>query len=59
MKAWMARLGPGLMLANYRAVRSAEVASQYRPASALILWHWIGFTALALFAIAFIIERLS
>lgn len=50
---------PALAYYNYRAVMSAEVASQYRPVSALLLWHWIGFAALALFAIAFIVERLS
>jgi hypothetical protein len=50
---------PALAYYNYRAVTSAEVASQYRPSGALIIWHWAGFAALAVFAIAFVIVRLG
>ena len=50
---------PALAYYNYRAVTSADVAAHYKPTSALLIWHWIGFAALAVLAIAFITERLT
>lgn len=50
---------PAIAYYNYRAVRSAAVAEQYRPSSGLIVWHWAGFAALAAFAVAFVLGRLS
>ena len=46
---------PALAYYNYRAVQSADVADRYTPSRALIIWHWIGFAALAVFAIAFVV----
>lgn len=48
---------PALAYYNYSAVRSAEVAASYKPPRSLLVWHWIGFAALAVFAIAFVIDR--
>jgi len=48
---------PALAYYNYRAVTSPDVASHYKPASFLIVWHWTGITALSVFAVAFILER--
>jgi Mn2+/Fe2+ NRAMP family transporter len=50
---------PALAYYNYRAIRSAEVADRYKPSGALITWHWIGFAALAVFAVAFVVARIS
>ena len=50
---------PALAFYNYRAVTSAAVAPHYKPASSLLVWHWIGFAAMSAFAIAFFVERLS
>ena len=50
---------PALAYYNYRAVMSAELEAHYKPTSSLLVWHWIGFAALAVFAIAFIAERLT
>jgi Mn2+/Fe2+ NRAMP family transporter len=50
---------PAIAYYNYRAVKSAEVAAHYVPSQGLLVWHWIGFTALAIFAVAFLIERLT
>jgi Mn2+/Fe2+ NRAMP family transporter len=50
---------PALAYYNYRAVASTDVVPHYRPAGALLVWHWIGFTALSVFAIAFLVERFS
>ncbi len=49
---------PALAYYNYRAVRSQEVARQYAPSRSLLVWHWIGFVALAGFAIAFVLINL-
>ena len=48
---------PAIAYYNYRALQSVETSSNYKPTSALVLWHWIGFAALALFAIAFAVAR--
>ncbi len=48
---------PAIAYYNYRALQSVEASSNYKPARALVLWHWIGFAALALFAIAFAVVR--
>lgn len=50
---------PALAYYNYRAVMSAGLEADYKPTSSLLVWHWIGFAALAVFAIAFIAERLT
>ena len=50
---------PALAYYNYKAVRSARVADRYKPSGALILWHWIGFAALAAFALAFVVSRIG
>ncbi len=50
---------PALAFYNYRAVTSAEVALDYKPTSSLLVWHWTGFAAMSVFAIAFFVERLS
>jgi len=50
---------PALAYYNYRAIQSAEVADQYTPSSVLIMWHWVGFAAMAAFAIAFIVLRVT
>lgn len=49
---------PALAYYNYRAVTSQEVAAHYAPSRGLLAWHWVGFAALAFFAIAFVVERL-
>ena len=48
---------PALAFYNYRAVRSREVAKLYTPAPSLLVWHWIGFAAMAAFAMAFLTLR--
>jgi len=50
---------PALAYYNYRAVRSAAVAERYTPSNALIIWHWVGFAAMAAFAIAFVVARVT
>ncbi|MEJ2128483.1 MAG: divalent metal cation transporter [Woeseiaceae bacterium] len=50
---------PALAWYNYRAIRSAEVADRYQPSGALIVWHWVGFAALTVFALAFVASRIS
>ena len=48
---------PAIAYYNYRAVTSTDVGDKYRPTRSLIIWHWIGFTALAIFALAFIVNQ--
>lgn len=50
---------PALAYYNYKAVVSAQVAGSYSPSKSLLAWHWIGFAALGLFAIAFIVDRVA
>ena len=50
---------PALAYYNYRAITAAEIATHYKPASALLVWHWAGFAALSAFALAFVIERFT
>ncbi len=50
---------PALAYYNYRAVKSATVATQYVPSGTLLIWHWVGFAALCAFALAFVVDRLS
>ena len=50
---------PALAYYNYKAVRSDELADRYQPSGALIIWHWIGFAALAIFALTFVAARIS
>lgn len=50
---------PALAYYNYRAATSADIALHYKPARYLLVWHWTGFAALCVFAIAFFIERLT
>ena len=50
---------PALAYFNYRAVTSPDVAASYRPTIALRVWHWVGFAAMALFAVAFFVQRVS
>jgi Mn2+/Fe2+ NRAMP family transporter len=50
---------PALAYFNYRAVTSPDVAASYRPTIALLVWHWVGFAAMALFAVAFFVQRVS
>ena len=50
---------PALAYYNYRAVRSKEVAAHYAPSRRLVAWHWTGFVALTIFAVAFLVERLT
>ncbi|MDH3265729.1 MAG: hypothetical protein OEM25_02080, partial [Gammaproteobacteria bacterium] len=50
---------PAIAYYNYRAVTSAEVASSYTPTNTLLVWHWIGLSAMAAFAMAFLAERFT
>ena len=50
---------PALAYYNYKALKSAEVASQYKPSTGLVVWHWVGFAALAAFAVAFVVARVT
>jgi len=50
---------PALAYFNYRAVTSAEIATDYQPTRALRIWHWIGFVAMLLFAAAFLVQRFT
>lgn len=50
---------PALAYYNYRAVTSKEVAGHYTPSRFMVIWHWIGFAALAIFAIAFVVNRVT
>jgi Mn2+/Fe2+ NRAMP family transporter len=50
---------PALAYYNYRAVQSAAVAGQYKPSNVLVVWHWVGFAALAVFAVAFVAARVT
>ena len=50
---------PAIAYYNYRAVKSPEVAAHYVPSQGLVAWHWTGFTAMAIFAVAFLVERLT
>ncbi len=45
---------PAIAYYNYRAVCSNDVAGQYQPSRRLVAWHWVGFAALTLFALAFV-----
>ena len=49
---------PAIAYYNYRAVTSQDVAGQYKPSYPLVAWHWTGFAALAVFAVAFVIDQL-
>ena len=48
---------PALAYYNYRAATSKDVARHYSPSRSLLIWHWIGFASLAIFAIAFVINQ--
>ena len=50
---------PAIAYYNYRAVRSQDVKNKYTPSRALLAWHWAGFAALAVFAVAFIADQLN
>lgn len=50
---------PALAYYNYRAVTTGDIVSRYKPTRSLLVWHWLGFAALTVFAIAFLLERLS
>ena len=50
---------PALAYYNYRAVKAEQVAAHYTPSRAMIAWHWTGFVALAIFALAFVANRLG
>ena len=50
---------PALAYYNYKALKSAAVASQYKPSTGLVVWHWAGFAALAAFAVAFVVARVT
>jgi Mn2+/Fe2+ NRAMP family transporter len=50
---------PALTYYNYRAVTSVEIAKGYQPTRSLLVWHWIGFAAMLLFAAAFLVERFT
>lgn len=50
---------PALAYYNYRAVTVEDIATRYKPARALLVWHWAGFAALSAFALAFFIERFT
>ena len=50
---------PALAYYNYRAVTSKEVSQHYVPSRGLLIWHWVSFAALAAFAMAFIVERVT
>lgn len=46
--------GPAIAYYNYRAVTSSDVAIEFRPGKALVLWNWISVFVLGVFAIAFL-----
>lgn len=48
---------PALAYYNYRALMQASAATGYRPSRWLVGWHWAGFVALAVFAVAFLAAR--
>ena len=50
---------PALAYYNYRALIRASESTGYRPSGFLVAWHWIGFAALAAFAVAFIVARIG
>lgn len=50
---------PAVAYYNYRAVCSADVASEFRPNQTLMIWSWISIASMALFAVAFFMLRLS
>lgn len=48
---------PALAWYNYRAIRLPAVSARYWPAPGLVRWHWAGFIAISLFAVAFLLQR--
>ena len=50
---------PALAYYNYRALRLATKDTAYQPSRLLVAWHWIGFAALAAFAVAFLFARFT
>jgi Mn2+/Fe2+ NRAMP family transporter len=44
---------PAVVYYNYRAVTSAEVSAEYRPAKYLVVWNWVAFVAMIGFALGF------
>ncbi len=48
---------PAIAYYNYKAIRSPEVSAKYQPSGAMVAWHWTGFAALTLFALAFVAAR--
>ncbi len=50
---------PAIAYYNYRALMQARETTGYQPSRALVVWHWVGFAALAAFAIAFLVARFT
>jgi hypothetical protein len=50
---------PALAYYNYRALRLATKDTAYQPSRLLVAWHWVGFAALAAFAVAFLFARFT
>lgn len=48
---------PAIAWYNYRAVTAPGMPAAMRPGPAYVAWHWAGFCALAVFAIAFLLQR--
>ena len=51
--------GPAIAYYNYRAIISDDVAVEFRPGKALVIWNWTSVLVLTAFAIAFIWTSLS
>ena len=50
---------PALAYYAYRAIMSAEVAFEYKPTKALLIWSWAGIIFLTAFAVAFLYTNLG
>ncbi len=51
--------GPAIVYYNYRAITSSDVAPEYRPSKALVIWNWISVVVQIGFAIAFVWTKLT
>ncbi|MDH5215269.1 MAG: divalent metal cation transporter [Gammaproteobacteria bacterium] len=49
---------PALAYYNYRTMLAENVAAEYRPGRALVIWNWISIVALAIFALGFLALRI-
>ncbi len=50
---------PAIAWYNYRAARAAATPALPRPGIVYVAWHWLGFAAMSLCAVAFLLQRFA